>query len=257
MECKNCQTSLSDYSSYCSNCGGKVIKNRLTLKNLLAYFTETYFNYDNKFLQTCSKLITTPEDVIGGYISGVRKKYVDPVTFLAISFTLSGIYLFFFKDWLLGIMDFSNISTFYENQEKINEVFMDFIFDYNSLLYLLIIPGLALISWLVFLNKKYNFTEHIVIYLYSMSFTSIVSIILTIITAWLSIDYLIFSIVLYVLMFIYHCYLLKRVFKLTAGQLVLKTLLFIPLFFLFYITITIVVVVVMILTGVIPMNGIS
>ena len=134
---------------------------------------------------------------------------------------------------------------------------MDFIFDYNSLLYLLIIPGLALISWLVFLNKKYNFTEHIVIYLYSMSFTSIVSIILTIITAWLSINYLIFSIVLYVLMFIYHCYLLKRVFKLTAGQLVLKTLLFIPLFFLFYITITIVVVVVMILTGVIPMNGIS
>lgn len=257
MECKNCQSTLSDSSDFCQSCGGKVIRNRLTLKNLLGYFTETYFNYDNRFLQTCLKLITVPEDVIGSYIDGVRKKYVNPVSFLAISFTLSGIYLFFFKDWLKGIMDFSNMSTTYEGQEKLNEAFMDFIFNYNSLLYFLIIPGLALISWIVFLNKKYNYTEHIVIYLYTMSFCSIVSILLTIIAALSPINIMVFSLLLYPLMFIYHIYLLKRLFELTIKQLILKILLFVPIFFIFYLMISILLVVIVILTGEIPIEELA
>lgn len=91
MNCKNCNTSLTLESDFYNCCGAKVIRNRLTIKNLFEHLIETYLNYDNKFLQTFIGLIKCPENVIGSYVFGVRKKYINPLSFLAISLTLSGI----------------------------------------------------------------------------------------------------------------------------------------------------------------------
>lgn len=85
MNCKNCNLLLSDKASFCSNCGAKVIRNRLTFKNLIEYFSEQFLNYDNKFLQTFIHLFTKPEVVIESYINGTRKKYVNVISFFAIS----------------------------------------------------------------------------------------------------------------------------------------------------------------------------
>lgn len=52
MNCKNCKTSLSDESDYCNSCGGKIIRNRLTIRNLFEHFSEEFLNYDNKLFQT-------------------------------------------------------------------------------------------------------------------------------------------------------------------------------------------------------------
>lgn len=76
MNCKNCDTALQPEISFCYKCGAKVIKNRITFKNLAVYFGETFLNYDNKFLQTVINLIKDPKDVIDGYVKGVRKKYI-------------------------------------------------------------------------------------------------------------------------------------------------------------------------------------
>ena len=77
MECKNCKGLISLSISYCPNCGAKIIKNRLTVKNLFGSFVAQFLNYDNKFLQTFISLFTKPEKVIGSYINGTRKKYVN------------------------------------------------------------------------------------------------------------------------------------------------------------------------------------
>ena len=69
MRCKNCQTKFLIESDFCYNCGAKVIRNRLTLKNLLNDFSEQFLNYDNKFLQTFIQLFKKPEVVIDGYIT--------------------------------------------------------------------------------------------------------------------------------------------------------------------------------------------
>ena len=52
MNCKNCHTELHDHDDYCPNCGARVIRNRLTFKNLFEHISETFFNYDNKLLRT-------------------------------------------------------------------------------------------------------------------------------------------------------------------------------------------------------------
>ena len=249
MNCKNCNISIKENDNFCPSCGGKVIRNRLTIKNLLAYFSEQFLNYDNKFFQTFIHLFTQPEVVIGGYIDGVRKKYINPINFLAISLTLSGVYFFFFRDKL---KQFVNNSDFYisEGQQKLTEEITNFSTEYNSLLYFIIIPVLALISLVVFYDKKYNFTEHTVIYLYSMSLSSIVSIFSTVLILLISFDnYLLLSSFMYIFIFIYHGYILKRIFHLRAKQLVLKILIFIPLFFIIYIIGSILIALIVILTG--------
>ena len=80
MECKNCSSQLQENDDYCNSCGAKVIRNRLTLKNLFEHFGEEFLNYDNKFLRTFIRLFRKPEDVIGSYINGTRKKYVPSCT---------------------------------------------------------------------------------------------------------------------------------------------------------------------------------
>ena len=85
MDCKNCSFLIQENDNFCPSCGGKVIHNRLTIKNLFEHFSEQFLNYDNKFLQTFIHLFTKPEVVIGGYINGTRKKYVNAISFFAIS----------------------------------------------------------------------------------------------------------------------------------------------------------------------------
>ena len=250
MDCKNCHTELFEQDDYCSSCGGRVIRNRLSFKHLFEHLSETFFNYDNKLLRTFTKLFTQPEDVIGGYIYGVRKKYINPISFFGLALTISGLSIFIFKKFYLDSLDFS---SFFENM-NVPEGFMDSsmsgAMEYNSLIYSFLVPLFALISWIVFLDKKYNLTEHIIIYLYSMSLLSMVSVIIAQIFLIVSpSNYIIYGLLMWPLMFVYHCYILKRIFKLSFGNLILKSVLALVLFFIVYIGVSILGVIIMFATG--------
>ncbi|WP_297793856.1 DUF3667 domain-containing protein [uncultured Eudoraea sp.] len=81
MECKNCGTTLNEDVNYCSNCGARIIRKRLTFKNLSHDLIERYFDLDNTFLRTFIHMFTKPEQVIEGYISGIRRKYLNPISY--------------------------------------------------------------------------------------------------------------------------------------------------------------------------------
>ena len=66
MSCKNCGLALTEETNFCNSCGAKVIRNRLTLKNLLQHAVEEFLSIDNKFLITITHLFTRPEAVIDG-----------------------------------------------------------------------------------------------------------------------------------------------------------------------------------------------
>lgn len=68
--CRNCSTTLGPEDHYFSKCGGKIIRNRSSIRSLLQHINETYFNYDNKLLRTFRDLFSRPEDVMVGYIRG-------------------------------------------------------------------------------------------------------------------------------------------------------------------------------------------
>ena len=255
MNCKNCHTELSEKDSYCNRCGGKVIRNRLSAKNLFEYISETFLNYDNALVLTFIHLVSKPDLVITSFISGVRKKYINPISFFGLSLTVSGISLFIIKKFYLEYLDFSNLMNGVKGSQEIMSSTSRSILEYNSLFYFLLIPLFALISWIVFLDKKYNFTEHIVIYLYSMSLLSIISVFVAqLILLVVPKHYFMFSMFIYPLMFIYHCFILKRIFKLTTGHLVLRSLIFFGLFFVLYVVISILVFVLMLATGIVNLE---
>ena len=91
----------------------------------------------------------------------------------------------------------------------------------------MIIPFLALISKLVFWNyKKYNLVEHFVIFLYTYSHISIISVALQLLFIWNQTILTILGFSGLVFMFAFSIYVLKKLFKLNAGAMLLKTLLF-------------------------------
>jgi hypothetical protein len=235
MQCKNCHTELDETNSFCPECGAKVIRNRLTIKNLFQHFSEQFLNYDNKFLQTFISLFNKPEDVIGGYIKGTRKKYVNVISYFAIALTLSGLQMFILSKFFPEAIDVSNMST--EGTEEFQKRNMQFVQEYQSIIMMLYVPIYALMSKIVFFNiKKYNYTEHLVIYMYLLAQATIISSIITIIAVNLGQN--IGTIGLgFVIPFqiLYSAYCLKRLFKLSILGITLRTLFFLLVLSIFFI----------------------
>ncbi len=98
MECKNCSSTLRDEAGFCSYCGSRVIKERISFKFLFQEFLDKVLSVDNRLLKTFWHLLTKPHQVIDSYVNGVRKRYFNPVSYLLISITLASIYIFFIKD---------------------------------------------------------------------------------------------------------------------------------------------------------------
>ena len=227
MNCKNCTTELSLNSEFCNQCGGKVIRNRLTFRNLFEHITETFFNYDNKLLRTFIDLFKKPEAVIRGYIEGIRRRYVNPISYLALAITIGGIYFIvlnkFFPNALAAGMSISDD----KNQQEMVSVMVKYIGEYYSIMMILFIPPYALLSRLVFINRKeFNFTEHIVMAMYIMAQFSLVSSFLniTLLVLQLPPDLLGSASIFLQIAFFAYCY--KRMYKLSFGGLVLRTLFF-------------------------------
>ena len=244
MLCKNCKVELAKADGFCQDCGARVIQERISLKFLFNEFMDKVLSVDNKLLRTFIHLFIKPHVVIDSYIKGVRKRYYNPVNYLLISITLSGVYLYFIKDIAIQSMESITVNdpnNPFSNKEFMNE-YMSFFTDYQALVNSLFIPLVAFISWLVFLNrKKYNFYEHIVIYLYTNSHISIISVLVILPIYFINQD-LIGEIFIYSspLMLLYSAYVLIRIFKLTFLQFVVKTLYFAFISSIFFIIVTII-----------------
>ena len=233
--CVNCDMHIALDQRFCAHCGGKRIYNKLTWRNLFEDFIDRFLNLENSFLKTFIAMFRQPEDVIGGYMHGMRKKYLPAFSYFAIAITFTGFYYFLLKGWFMdtfiaaqaSVYDDSVSQAQKELQKEITNLFME-----NQSLYMfLIIPFLALISKIVFWNyKKYNLVEHFVIFLYTYSHISIISVTFQIAFIWSAtiLEYL--SVALILFMFIFTIYVLKRLFDLDGAKVLLKTLLFFIVF---------------------------
>ncbi|WP_298239131.1 DUF3667 domain-containing protein [uncultured Algibacter sp.] len=238
MHCKNCNTSLSTESNYCNACGGKIIRNRLTLRNLFEHFGETFLNYDNKFLQTFITLITKPENVIGSYIKGTRKKYVNVINYFALALTITGLEWFILKKYFPESIDLSNL-TFGASKNMSNSIFQT-IQENMSIVMMLFVPGYGIISRLVFFNRKeFNYTEHIVIFMYILAQLSILGTILNLVGVMTGTSIGQLAYINLPLQILYSAYCLKRLYKLSFTDIVIRTLLFVAIFIFLYIVIVI------------------
>ena len=244
--CVNCGEHIALDQRFCSHCGGKRIYNRLTWRNLLEDFADRFLNLENSFLKTFIALWKRPEDVIGGYMNGMRKKYLPAFSYFAVAVSLSGFYTFILQGWFLdqffsvqaGMYGAEALTAQDEASLEVTKMVTNKMLEYQSLYMFLSIPIFAIISRIVFWNyKQCNFVEHFVIYLYAYSHVSIITVILNLLTMWNNTLYMISSFLTILLLIVYITYVLKRLFKLDAARLVLKFALFLVVsFFIFLLT---------------------
>lgn len=228
----------------------------MTVKNLLVDFGEQYFNLDNKLLQTFIKLFTKPEDVIDSYINGTRKKYVNVISYIAIAITFSGLLIFIINKFFPDMMDFSVFaSPGQEEFQKKNVAFVQeyqsiLMQEYQSILMILYVPAYALMAKLTFIGlKKYNFTELNVVFFYIQAQMSIALFFITLIFVSFGVKYGEIGIFVLPLMILYGAWVLKRLYNLTIGQIILRTLLFLLILGIALTALSIVVAIILFMTG--------
>jgi hypothetical protein len=247
--CKNCNTSLTLETDYCYNCGAKVIRNRLTIKNLFEDFSQTYLNFDNTFIKTFISLFTKPEEVIGCYIDGTRKKYVNVISYFALAITVSGLYLVIVKKFFPEALDYSSLN-FDPQQAEFQKKNMTFIEEYQSLLMMLYVPIYAIMARVSFAGiKKYNYTELLVIFLYVQAQISFVSAVLGVILSAAGMNQGEMILLLIPLMILYAAFCLKRLYNLNFLNIFLRTLLFFAVLVVMLMVMSVIMAIVMFLNG--------
>ncbi len=215
LTCKNCEEILVNEADFCYVCGAKFIRNRLTLKSLLGQFAANVFNYDNKFLSTFRDLFTKPEAVIDGYVNGVRKRYVDAISYFAISVTISSFLLFLLRKVLhINLMDnpFGELS-------KVDISGFDSMYDYQTLLSFLSFPIYAMVARIAYMGKKFNYTEHVVAMLYTVAQFSFVSFFVSLVFVGLfNFKYVAVGNIMLLILIVFWGYCYHRIFKLEITE---------------------------------------
>lgn len=252
MNCKNCQHTLEQDALFCDYCGAKVIKNRITLKFLLSELFARVFGLDNKYFITLKKMLIAPQEVLEGYVNGVRKRYVNPISFFALGLTISLFLLNYFADHFVNINldsaknQFEIISSF-ENKLGVNsmseEEFIkntkkstEFTVRYMNLISFLLLPFYALISYIVY-RKPYNYAEHLVINTYLSGFAFVLSTIAFLISLVTTPSIYYYGTFLFLL---YYPYAYGKLYKLGFWEAVLKLLILLGLFLVGFIIIFII-----------------
>ena len=198
-----------------------MIQNRLTPKILAAQVNEEFLSIDNKFFRTFVALFKKPEDIIDGFINGVRKKYIGVVTYYAISLTVLGFQMFFIKTLFPEFLEAQNnalINNFNINNEDSGNQFSnfpDFFNDYQGVIFSILMPLIAVGTWIVYLDKrKHNYTEHLVINLYTTAQTIYFSFVVYMLLAILKIsDFLTVSLIITPLVILYGAFVFKRLYQ--------------------------------------------
>jgi hypothetical protein len=250
MDCKNCGKSLGTDQNYCTACGAKFIRNRITFKSLWLEVMERFFNLDNTFIKTFLHLLTKPEAVIGGYIGGIRKKYLDPLSYLGIALTISGLFVLLLRKYFVDKINFEMLA-FSGTDAALSKKIMNITLDIGSFVFVLYIPILAFAGWLIFNQKKYLLSEYMVVGVYTLAHYSILSFpISLLILAIVPEYYLILAIPMFTVMMLYATYVANRL----NGTDLLKSIMFILIFIVGYFGISIFLNLLFLLTGLLELN---
>ncbi|WP_179320947.1 DUF3667 domain-containing protein [Winogradskyella helgolandensis] len=258
MNCKNCNNTLKESQKFCDECGAKIIQNRLKPKVLAQQVNAQFISIDNKFLRTFIDLFKQPETVIIGYIDGTRKKYIDVLQYFAISLTLAGIQVFLITTFFKEALEFSpEFITTIENmpEQDINPMASfnpDIFTKYQGLIYILGVPVSALATWLVYYlfgNKRFNFTEHLVLNLYYSAQIIIITAVFSILFLVTGMNYLIVSSLLGLPTFIYLGYVLKKIFKEDFWNTIAKFLIVMAFYVVIYFIIILIAAIVLFFSG--------
>lgn len=267
MKCKNCNHIIENDAQFCDNCGGKIVVQRITFKQLFLEFFINVFGVDSKFFLTLRKIATHPDEVINEYLSGVRKRYVNPFAFLAVGAGLSLLVFNYFADDFIAInnsiqsdqikelkqkaeLDLSSLKNtdkkqlqklqIEKNTAQMQLKFMDgwmkFMLRYYNLLTFVFLLIYAILSKWTY-KKPHNFGEHVVINAFIYGFLTYITLIFFMLAIAIHPTIYSYSILIYVL---FYMYAFGKFYKLSIGKSILKLLRFLLGLIVLFVSLTIV-----------------
>lgn len=156
VECINC--GHIDKGIYCSSCGSRLNKNRISVVHLLTTVIDYFSNFEEKYFKTIVPLFKSPIAFINQYLNGATHKYYIPFKFFLLNL---GIHFFIYSYFKINLINENviDIEASQLLQVKSDIVFDALINDYGSLFSMLIIPLYVLASKLLFGKSEYNMAE--------------------------------------------------------------------------------------------------
>lgn len=184
IKCKNCDNEF--VGNYCNLCGQK-ITNRFTLLHIWGLIADDLFEIDRGLLFTVKELWINPGNTALNYIEGKTKPYYSPLKYLIFWTALFLILAPFFKDLravdsIESLIINSHPPFSGESLEDFSALYLHVLSHYTNLFYLGLVPFLSITGYVIYLRKKYNFTEFIILYTYlcgQISFLLIAAILLS------------------------------------------------------------------------------
>lgn len=156
MQCKNCDQKLKHGDSYCPHCGQRADVTRLNFKQLIRDIWVAFSNTDEGVLLLIKELVYRPGKVARAYVSGRRKHYFNPFSYLAIMLAIA---LFF-------ILRFEHFGIDYSQMKAEDLELLQFAFRYFNLFILFMCPVYAFVIWIFFLGNQTNYAENLVLSAY-------------------------------------------------------------------------------------------
>lgn len=159
--CNNCQKSFEGV--YCSHCGQKGTVGRLTMHEVFHELVHSLTHAEKGIVRLGREILFSPSQLYSNYFAGKRKSYFSPVTFFLLTIGLL---------ILVGnkLLDWDSYQTGRSNAvEKM-------LFQFQKTRYLLFIPLISLLSWLLF-YRRYNLAECFTFWFFCIGGISLIEVI--------------------------------------------------------------------------------
>jgi hypothetical protein len=216
---------------------------------LFTDIVERFFDLDNSFYRTFKGLTVRPEVVIGGYIDGVRRRFLNPMTYLGFALGLAGFMFYVMRNYGMDAIDLSILGE--SSKAPVQQKIMDFSMEYNNFIYLTFIPVIAISGILSFNSRGYNLPEHLVSAIYTLAHLAILTFPVSLIVILAAPEYyMYYSLISILVMFFYSALVLVRLHPYSRGIAAVRTGLFLFLFIIGYFGVSIGIHVLLLLLGV-------
>ena len=155
--CKNCNQDFE--GNFCPNCGQSAHTHEINLHFLWHDIQHGLFHFDNGLFYTLKELFTSPGYTIKEFIEGKRVKHFKPLSFLIILSTIYGLLMHYFE-----LDETVNFTVKNKNDELyIFKQVIDWLSVHYAFTNLLLLPFLALSTFLAFKKEPYNYVQHLVL----------------------------------------------------------------------------------------------
>jgi len=170
--CPNCGKAAT--GKYCSNCGFRIEKKRISVKLLLSTFLASLYHIEFKYFKTIKNLFLRPIEFIQEYIHGQRRQYYNPIKYFLINTGLN-----------IGVITYYNIQRIensinnpgaYDTTDQSNYFMNSLVENYAQFLYIAIIPFCILGAVWVYRSYKYNVAEQATAFFYMGGQMSLIAI---------------------------------------------------------------------------------